>query len=233
MKKIQFGFVLLIAFIALNRASAQDLSKSKDGAHSADILCTAISSDGTYILTGGADKRVYLRDGKSGEPVKIFSVSGNVTSVAFSSSGKIFANATADGKVTIYDTKELKYKKSLTKEHQLDITSVAFNPINDNMVTASKDGTAKIWDPNGSGSLFTLKHEKAVNGAVFSPDGKMIATGSSDNTVKIWDATTGELKKSMDADSKEVTAITWSSDGKYIATGGNVFSVRAPCDCCH
>src|ERR1051325_2202058 len=155
MKKIQFGFVLLTAFIALNRVGlAQDLSKSKEGVHSAEILCTAISSDGAWILTGGADKRAYLLDAKTGDTKKGFAVSASITSVAFSANGKNFAAGTADGKLNIYDAIEQKQKKAL-KEHTLDITSVSFNPINNYIVTASKDGSAKVWDGVGGGSLFT------------------------------------------------------------------------------
>ncbi|MBI3501592.1 MAG: caspase family protein [Bacteroidetes bacterium] len=222
MKNNPFVFTFLIFnFSFLISTSAQDLWKDKDGAHSAEILSTAISSDGAWMLTGGADKRVCLRDAKTGDPTKIFALSGPVTAVAFNAGAKIFAAGTSDAKVTIFDVKEMKYKKALTKEHTLDITAISFNPISDYIVTSSKDGSAKIWDANGSGSLFTLKHAKAVNGAVFSPDGKSIATASSDNTVKIWEAGTGEMKKSFDADSKEATAVAWSADGKYIASGGS------------
>lgn len=227
MKNFPFGYLanaMLTAALALGATGvfSQELTRTKDGVHSAEILSAAISSDGMYILTGGADKRACISDAKTGEKVpKIFSHSGLVTATAFNSSSKLFATATSDGKVTIYDGKEMKYKKMLTKEHTLDITSVSFNPINDNVLTSSKDNTAKIWDANGPASLFTLRgHTKPVNTAVFSPDGKLAATGSSDNTIKIWDAATGEMKKSIDADSKEVTALVWSSDGKYIASGG-------------
>ncbi len=239
MKKILYGYLLLTAnclfakgrirlfvfclFVGLlpTTVSAQDLWKEKDGAHNAEILSTAISNDGAWILTGGADKRAYLWDAKSGDKTKAFAFSAGVTSVAFSSNGKTFAVGTADGKLNLFDAKESKLKKIL-KEHTLDITSISFNPINDYIVTASKDGSAKIWDGVGSGSLFTLKgHTKSVNGAVYSPDGKSIATGSSDNTVKVWDAGTGEMKKTFDADSKEVTAVAWGADGKYIVSGGS------------
>ena len=199
---------------------AQELQKNKEGAHSAEILCIAASSDGAWMLTGGADKRAYLWDVKSGEKVKAFAFSASVTAAAFSASGKTFAVGTADGKLNIFDTKEQKLKKIL-KEHTLDITAIAFNPINDNIITASKDNSAKVWDGVGSSALFSLKeHTKPVNGVVCSPDGKVIATASSDNTVKLWDAATGQIKSTLDAGSKEATAITWSSDGKYIATGG-------------
>jgi len=217
MKKLTLSLLIvnysLVAF-------SQDLSKNKDNAHSDAILSTAMSSDGAWIVTGGADKRAYLWDAKSGDKTKAFAFSAPVTAVAFSASGKSFAVGTADGKLNIFDTKEVKLKKIL-KEHTLDITSISFNPINDYIVTGSKDNSAKVWDGVAGGSLFTLKgHTKPVNGAVFSPDGKTIATASLDNTIKIWDAATGEMKTSLDAGSKEVTAITWSSDGKYIATGG-------------
>src|SRR5436190_1221415 len=62
------------------------------------------------------------------------------------------------------------------------------------IVSASDDGTAKIWDANKGTLLFTLTgHTGAVNYAAFSPDGKHIATSSADNTARIWDAKTGEL----------------------------------------
>jgi len=216
----------LILSIALSIAISssvfsQDLWKNKEAAHTTEILSIAINGEGTNIVTGGSDKRAQIWDVKTGEKTKVFGHSAGVTAVAFSANGKLFATGTADGKILIFDAKESKIKKILTKEHTLDITSIAFNPINDYIVSASKDGTAKIWDGVTGGSLFTLKgHTKPVNGAVFSPDGKTIATASSDNTIKIWDAATGQMKSSFDAGSKEATAITWSSDGKYIATGG-------------
>ena len=207
--------------LSIVKGFSQDLWKNKEAAHTTEILSVAINGEGTNIVTGGSDKRAQLWDVKTGEKTKVFGHSAGVTAVAFSANGKLFATGTADGKILMFDAKESKIKKILTKEHTLDITSVVFNPINDYIVSASKDGTAKVWDGVAGGSLFTLKgHTKLVNGAVFSPDGKTIATASSDNTIKIWDAATGQMKTSLDAGSKEVTAITWSSDGKYIATGG-------------
>ncbi|TAL58056.1 MAG: hypothetical protein EPN85_12580 [Bacteroidetes bacterium] len=224
MKKILFGCLLPAVCCLLPVVSfSQDLSKHKEDAHSGDILSVAINSEGTYILTGGADKKAYVWDAKTGDKIpKAIGQAAAITTVAFNSNGKLFAIGTADGKIIFYDAKEVKYKKALSKEHTLDITSVAFSPSNDQVVSASKDGNAKLWDGVAAGSQFTLKgHAKSVNAAVFSPDGKTIATGSSDNTIKIWDAATGQMKTSFEADSKEVTALFWSADGKYIASGGS------------
>jgi len=202
-------------------AASQDLIKNKEAAHTGEILSTAISSDGAFILTGGVDKRAYVWDVKTGEKLpKAFATTTPVTAVAFNSNGKLFVTAN-DGKIVLYDTKELKMKKSFSKEHTQDIISVAFNPINDYIVTASKDNSAKVWDGVAGGSSFSLKgHSSPVNAVAISPDGKWMATGSADNTIKIWDAVTGQMKTSLDAASKEVTALTWSADGKYMASGG-------------
>jgi WD40 repeat protein len=219
-KKLTLSVALITAIASA--VFSQDLLKNKEAAHTSEILCVAINGEGTSIVTGGADKRAQIWDVKTGEKTKVFGHSAGVTAVAYSANGKLFATGTADGKILVFDAKESKIKKILTKEHTLDVTSLSFNPINDYIVSASKDGTAKIWDGVTGGSLFTLKgHTKPVNAAVFSPDGKTIATGSADNTIKIWDASTGQMKTSFDVGSKEITALTWSADGKYLASGGS------------
>lgn len=225
--KSSFTLVLntiIISIVALSGAEgfSQDLWKNKEAAHSVEVTAVAINGEGSVILTGGGDKRAQLWDVKTGEKTKVFGHSAAVTTVAFSANGKLFATGTADGKILVFDAKESKVKKILTKEHALDITCIAFNPINDYIVSSSKDGNAKIWDGTSGGSQFTLKgHIKPVNAVVFSPDGKTIATASADGTVKIWDAASGKIKTSLDADSKELTSLAWSADGKYIATGGS------------
>ncbi len=206
--------------LAGTNIQAQELLKNKDNAHTGEILSAAINSDGTYIVTGGVDKRAEVWDAKSGEKMKVFAQATAVTAAAFSANSKYFATGSADGKIILFDAKEWKIKKIL-KEHNADITSLSFNPINDNFVTGSKDNNAKIWDGVSGGSLTTLRgHTKAINAVAFSPDGKTVATGSADNTIKLWDASTGNMKSSIDAASKEVTALAWSADGKYIVSGG-------------
>ena len=60
------------------------------------------------------------------------------------------------------------------------------------IVTASGDGTARVWDAATGREVTALRgHEDEVNSAVFSPDGARIVTGSGDKTARIWDATTG------------------------------------------
>ena len=59
-------------------------------------------------------------------------------------------------------------------------------------MTASWDGTAKVWDARTGAEILTLKgHTGPVISASFSPDGSRIVTASRDRTAKVWDAATG------------------------------------------
>ncbi|NEQ19834.1 MAG: hypothetical protein F6K28_10535 [Microcoleus sp. SIO2G3] len=55
------------------------------------------------------------------------------------------------------------------------------------VVTASFDGTAKLWNLQGQ-EITTFKHNNWVLNVAFSPDNKTIATGTSfaDRTVHLW-----------------------------------------------
>ena len=55
------------------------------------------------------------------------------------------------------------------------------------MVSASGDGTAKLWDLDRGCEIFSLKgHTSAISSVAFSPDGKRIVSAGYDNSVKVW-----------------------------------------------
>ena len=54
------------------------------------------------------------------------------------------------------------------------------------MVTASWDGTARVWDMKSGAEISKLKHQKGVSHATFSPDGSLIVTTSWEQTARLW-----------------------------------------------
>jgi WD40 repeat protein len=72
------------------------------------------------------------------------------------------------------------------------VAAVNFSPDGRYVVTASEDGTARIWDAlDGQPVGQPLKHAAEVLWADFSPDGRRIVTASMDHTARVWDAETG------------------------------------------
>jgi WD40 repeat protein/uncharacterized caspase-like protein len=86
-------------------------------------------------------------------------------------------------------------------------------------VTASRDGTAKVWDGVTGKLLTDLKgHFRSVTSASFSPDGEKIVTASYDDTAKVWDGVTGKLLTNLTGHTDYVSFASFSPDGKKIVT---------------
>ncbi|KAF4977828.1 hypothetical protein FZEAL_5671 [Fusarium zealandicum] len=79
---------------------------NKSSQHTGFVLGTAFSPDGNTLVTVGADKRIQLYDGKTGEPTKEIGQgehTGSIFAVSWSQDGKKFVTASADQTVKLWD----------------------------------------------------------------------------------------------------------------------------------
>jgi WD40 repeat protein len=108
---------------------------------------------------------------------------------------------------------------AVLRGHESFVNGAAFSPDGSRVVTASADGTARVWHATTGALLFVLSgHTAEVNSAVFSPDGKHILTASADHTARLWDASTGGLAIVLQGHSCFVIDAAFSRDGKRIVT---------------
>jgi WD40 repeat protein len=101
--------------------------------------------------------------------------------------------------------------------HQDAINSIRVSPNGQMVATASRDGTAKLWDIHGKAIATLNGHKGNVYSVNFSPDDKSLATASKDGTVKIWNLV-GKAIATLTGHSGDVYSVSFSPDGKYIAT---------------
>jgi WD40 repeat protein len=95
------------------------------------------------------------------------------------------------------------------------------------IVTASSDGTARIWNAITGNPIVTFTgHTGNVYSANFSPDGLYVVTASSDNTALIWDAITGRPISILTGHTGLVHAANFSADGLRIVTASFDKTVR-------
>jgi WD40 repeat protein len=75
--------------------------------------------------------------------------------------------------------------------HDNPVTSAEFSPGGEQVLTASKDGSLRVWDAVLGYTVDELKaHEVQIGHAEFSPDGERMLTASNDNTVRLWESAT-------------------------------------------
>jgi eukaryotic-like serine/threonine-protein kinase len=104
--------------------------------------------------------------------------------------------------------------------HGARVYSGAYSRDGTRIVTASADGTARIWDARTGAQLAVLSgHGDVVYDAAYSPDGLRIVTGSHDKTARIWDARTGAALAVLSGHGDRVDSAVYSPDGLRILTG--------------
>jgi len=97
-----------------------------------------------------------------------------------------------------------------------------FSPDGKQILTASLDGTARLWSAVDGKPLATLSgHTDNVNSAMFSPDGQQIVTASSDKTARLWSAVDGKPLATLSGHSDSVNNAVFSPDGKQILTASD------------
>ena len=158
------------------------------------------------IYGAGQDKAMHVWKLASPVPTRNFNYGVNVDAVAFQPGSTILAGSGHDGKIRFFDLVKNAQVKDITahvremnkQQVPQPIYSLTFSADGKKMLSASYDGSLKLWDA-GAGTLikefnaykekeFEKGHQEPVYAAAMSPDGKFIASGSSglERTIKIW-----------------------------------------------
>jgi WD40 repeat protein len=106
--------------------------------------------------------------------------------------------------------------------HSQSIHRVLFADGDRLLISASDDGTVRVWDTQ-SGQLLRIlyAHTHAVLSMAASPDEAMIATSGDDSQLKIWNVDTGGLQFDEPIP-YPITALAWSVDGTQLTASSSV-----------
>mmetsp|Transcript_15846 Transcript_15846/g.15241 ORF Transcript_15846/g.15241 Transcript_15846/m.15241 type:complete len:545 (-) Transcript_15846:416-2050(-) len=170
--------------------------------HTEAILHVSYSPDGKHLASGGGDTTVRFWDTNTNLPKHTCHGHKNhVLCTAWSPDGKRFASSDKNGVLITWDPIK-GAQLSTIKAHSKWITSFAWEPMHRNsgkserLVTASKDGLAKIWNVRTRKCEATLAgHLDSIECVKWGGEG-FIYTASRDRTIKVW-ATDGPSTKDV------------------------------------
>ncbi|KAG6862821.1 hypothetical protein C0993_001362, partial [Termitomyces sp. T159_Od127] len=88
------------------------------------------------------------------------------------------------------------------------VTSVAFSPDGNYIVSGSWDKSVRVWNSATGVELQQLNgHTNIVTSVAFSPDGNYIVSGSFDNSVCVWNSATGVKLQQLNGQINNVVSI--------------------------
>lgn len=111
--------------------------------------------------------------------------------------------------------------------HGERVVSVVMSSDDSRVLTASEDGTAKIWDAKTGKGITTLRHKRLVRSAQFSLDDSFVVTTSAGFFgAQVWKAQTGEEIATLRGHSREVRSAQFSPDGSRVVTASDDRTAR-------
>ncbi|WP_165978332.1 AAA family ATPase [Actinomadura darangshiensis] len=180
------------------------------------------SPDGARLATASHDRTIRLWSAAEGTELAMFRGHGEpLRAVAWSPDGTRLASGSNDRTVRFWDA-EHAAEITVLRGHRRAVSAVDWSR-GGVLVSASYDGTARIWADDGPRVL--RGHTDEVWAAAWAPDGGRVATASRDRTVRVWTAD-GAEEAVLSGHEDWVRAVAWSADGARLASASDDRTVR-------
>lgn len=194
--------------------------------HGSRIMSLVYSPNGDILAAGGGYDPVRLWNAKTGELMREVN-EHNVTSLAFTESGRTLLMAGYQKHIRLFDVQNNKETGRL-EGHKTPIRAVAVSPDTTTIASGSQDGHVYLWEWNTKRKIADLiAHTDEVNAIAFSPDkdSNVLASAGSDRVIIVWSIETNKPKVKIDAGCC-VYAIAFSPDGKTLYSAGDDNLIR-------
>ncbi len=198
-----------------------DPASGKVAAHLAagenGLTWLGVSPDASLLAAGTRSGEVKLWSAASAAPVaELRAHDGPIWAGAFSAGGELLATGSDDQTAALWELPSGRLRGRLAG-HAGAVVSVAL--AGDRALTASQDGTARIWQA-GRTTRVLSGHRSYVQIAAFLAGGSRVATASLDGSVRIWDPDSGGTLALIDTHAGEIWTAAFARDDSILVTAG-------------
>ena len=189
--------------------------------HTLDVKYVAFSSDGQLLASTSYDTTLRVWHVGSGELLRVFDEPGHVfNGVAFSPDGTRVA-AAGTSAVRVWNLASGK-PEAVRLGHADVLNTLVFTPDGKRILTASHDGTVKIWDARPLEEPPVLvASDCAFASVAVSPDGGEVATGDNVGRIRVIAMPSGTATACVSAHYGDVWGLAFSHTGRRLASGGS------------
>ena len=154
--------------------------------HDRPVLALAYNEAGGLLMSGSADRRAKIWRTADYKLVRTYSKSKDfISAVTLSQSGNRLATGSLDGRIRTMSSRSRRYRE--IRAHSGAITGLAFSPNGEALLSASADGTIKVWRSNRRRPLVSYTAGgQGVTALTAAPDGSRFITGSASGEVRVW-----------------------------------------------
>ncbi len=196
----------------------------------------AFSPDGSVLAAQDEKNGLFLWrtvDWKLVDHVPEFSAKGSRGAISFSPQGKYLACKLGSREFVVVQVSDLSQVQQC-QGHTGVITSLQFSPVGLEVVSTSRDHTARIWSPlTGECRAVLSGHTSTVFRSAYFPDGRRLATASNDRTIRIWDPAAGAQMLVLRSQQSRISDLAFDADGQFLISSGGatrIWSTRTLAD---
>lgn len=161
------------------------IKAARANGHIGAIHTTAITDDGTTVVSGGADGLIRVWDVRAGKPITTLrGHRGAINALSIRSSGKQLFSGAEDRTVKIWDLSEMAYVETLFG-HGGEVTSLDAMA-SERAISAGRDGTLRIYKiVEGSQLLFRSSSAMSIDAVSVMSEQRFIS-GGDDGSIALW-----------------------------------------------
>jgi WD40 repeat protein len=187
------------------------------------IMGVTFSSNTNYIAAIEEFGNIFIFDNTAATPVIIDTINTGTSygfSTAISPANDKVAVGCSNGKLKIYNIPGGTLANEINA-HLSWVTTVAYSPDGNTIVTGGNDYRVKIWSNTGTLLFTCVGHTGDITNVKVTPDNNFVVSSSKDDKIKIWNIANGTLVRTITGHANDVNGIDIAPDGSKIVSASS------------